>query len=846
MTLSPIPRNPARTDLAKRLASEFSPTIRDRGRSYFFDGRVKLVRGSDTDLETRVRGSQKYLVNLGWQRGELFATCACPYFEGGGACKHLWATILAADAWGYLSTPAVEPDLSLSFAFLGDDTDPDAEDDENLSLPSVPTPATQPARTKGTAEPQRPPWQAQIAGIAQLRTQTYTAPLTWPASRQILYAVNLIRSRQARCLVISPLARDAWADGKLKPPAAIPLKREQIAQVPSADDREILSVLAGILPYYEWGYTGMSDRIPEYLLVPHPLAEKVIALAARTGRFYRQANYRTDPLTPLTWDDGGPWHFAMELRRHPSEGWEAAGFLRRGEGRIELKDADLITPGGLVFTRDSVAPIAADTSFETLLHLRTAAPIHAPAKDLDELLGSLLRLPGLPNLKVPQDIQYADVTLRPRACLRIHAQRDYEAPTQKLLADLSFDYEGRQVGDHDQTRGFYLAEGRRFLRRDVEAELAAKRLLRELGVKRQTSSYWDAEPDWLIAPSKMPRVVRGLVEAGWHIEAEGKVFRRPGAFHIEVSSGVDWFELHGNVEYGETMAQMPELLEALRRGDSMVRLGDGTYGVLPEQWLRRIGLLAGLGTPEAGHIRFRSSQAGLLDALLASQPEACCDATFARVRDELGRFQGIEAAPQPDGFVGHLRDYQREGLGWMQFLRRFSFGGCLADDMGVGKTAQVLAMLETRREQRAAGHPTGPSLIVVPRSLVFNWKQEAARFTPQLRVLDYTGVSRDTSNLADYDVIVTTYGTLRRDVVRLKDVEFDYVVLDEAQAIKNAATEAAKAVRLLRGGQRLALSGTPVENHLGELWSLFEFLNPGMLGRASVLPIDRWSRPQSR
>jgi len=173
----------------------------------------------------------------------------------------------------------------------------------------------------------------------------------------------------------------------------------------------------------------------------------------------------------------------------------------------------------------------------------------------------------------------------------------------------------------------------------------------------------------------------------------------------------------------------------------------------------------------------------------------------------------------------------------MEFLRRFSFGGCLADDMGVGKTAQVLALLETRRELRAAGQQIRPSLVVVPRSLVFNWEEEAARFTPQLRVLDYTGLERNGNNLAAYDVILTTYGTLRRDALRLKDVEFDYVVLDEAQAIKNAGTESAKAVRLLRGEHRLALSGTPVENHLGELWSLFEFLNPGMLGTVSVFKL---------
>ena len=181
-----------------------------------------------------------------------------------------------------------------------------------------------------------------------------------------------------------------------------------------------------------------------------------------------------------------------------------------------------------------------------------------------------------------------------------------------------------------------------------------------------------------------------------------------------------------------------------------------------------------------------------------------------------------------------MRGYQREGLGWLQFLQSFGFGGCLADDMGVGKTAQVLALLETRRALRAQGKLSKPSIAVVPKSLVFNWRQEAERFTPRLRVLDHTGLGRDVSQIADCDLVLTTYGTLRRDIALLQEIPFDYVILDEAQAIKNAQTDAAKAARLLRGDHRLAMSGTPVENHIGELWSLFEFLNPGLLGSASV------------
>src|SRR5690606_17638703 len=145
---------------------------------------------------------------------------------------------------------------------------------------------------------------------------------------------------------------------------------------------------------------------------------------------------------------------------------------------------------------------------------------------------------------------------------------------------------------------------------------------------------------------------------------------------------------------------------------------------------------------------------------------------------------GIRPADPPPGFRGELRPYQREGLGWLNFLREFGFGGCLADDMGLGKTVQVLALLEERRAARERDARIGPSLVVVPKSLVFNWKQEAARFAPQLRVLDHTGNTRrrGSEHFEDYDLLVTTYGTLRNDAVTFKDVRFDYVILDEAQA----------------------------------------------------------------
>ncbi len=219
-------------------------------------------------------------------------------------------------------------------------------------------------------------------------------------------------------------------------------------------------------------------------------------------------------------------------------------------------------------------------------------------------------------------------------------------------------------------------------------------------------------------------------------------------------------------------------------------------GLLPEEWLKQYGLLGALGTEEGDTIQFAKNQVGLLDALLAAQPMIQVDESFAKARQQLLQFEGITASEPPETFTGSLRPYQKDGLGWLNFLRKFGLNGCLADDMGLGKTVQVLALLDDRRRLRQtpgefADKPAGPSLVVVPRSLIYNWVQEATRFAPQLKVLDHAAVDRlkTAEHFGDYDMILTTYGTLRNDAMVLKDVHFDYAILDEAQAIKNGASE---------------------------------------------------------
>ena len=237
--------------------------------------------------------------------------------------------------------------------------------------------------------------------------------------------------------------------------------------------------------------------------------------------------------------------------------------------------------------------------------------------------------------------------------------------------------------------------------------------------------------------------------------------------------------------------------------------------------------------PRLKHGRLRLPRARLAELASASLGwHLGGDEALAELTRRLANFSGIEAQAAPAGFRAELRSYQALGLGWMQFLREYGFGGILADDMGLGKTIQTLAHIAT---EKAAGRLDRPALVIVPTSLLFNWRAEARRFAPELKLLTLHGPERKGQFqwIDESDLVLTTYPLLSRDAGLLARHDFHLLILDEAQSVKNPRTQAAREVRRLRARHRLCLSGTPLENHLGELWALFDFLMPGMLGSQS-------------
>ncbi len=810
--------------LTASLAFDVALSTRSKGLSYFQSGAVVQIDGAEWMAHALVRGSRDYRVRITRDGPGFTATCECPYFlDRLEVCKHVWASLLAAEDRGLLQGDGSR----LCDGWL--------EPGEVYDLPPVaPASLRRPVPRSAPPPPDAPSHWTRLFG--QLQSEHRLRDGVGAGTRfddgEIIYTIDIGESAAGDAVLV-PLLRRRKKSGdwnKGKPIAPLPGEVERLGD---PQDREIFALLKGAVDRqaYAAPYDRGYDR-PSRFSLTGALAQRLIPTIVHTGRAYLSS--ASDGLLALSWDDGPPWRFHLSITPQlTGRAYRIAGsFIREGE-RLPLEAPVLLLNDGFFFTRQSAVRFDAGGGFTWATALRRSGPIDVPRGEQGRLIEALARS-GIRSPSIPEELQYDVMDTAPRPVVHVtrpkHEYRYVARPD--LQARVEFDYDGTLVNPAN-SEAVFNAERSRLIRRDRLAEQTAMARLQQLGF-RKVWDYIGARQGLGIAAEQFPRIIATLVREGWRVEADGHAFRSPQATTMSVTSGIDWFELHGTVDFGDGIyAPVPKLLAALNRGEESIVLDDGTTGLLPEEWLKQYAGIAKFGQSAEGHFRFQMNQTALLDALLADQPTITFDEVFARARLELTTFEGIAPADPPASFQGLLRSYQRDALGWFEYLRRFGFGGCLADDMGLGKTVMVLALLEGRRRDRPKGTPRA-SLVVVPRSLVFNWIDEARRFAPELRVIDYTGPLRNPAAVQQSDLVLTTYGTLRRDAVQLKDVEFDYVILDEAQAIKNATTASAKGARLLRAKHRLALSGTPVENHLGELWSLLEFLNPGLLGSSAA------------
>ncbi len=851
----------------------FSSDVRQRGRECFERGNVELQTPHAGELaRAKVTDTQTCTVVLTDAEDKAAITCTCPHFDEGHYCKHIWGTLLALDRQRMGEGGGNGADLSS----VG---------------PVAPKARKRDAGPQRPIRPAEPEWVSRLALLSPSRAHQ-SSSFTPLDAKQLYYVISTELSQRHGGLVIEVRHRASLRGGlgSLKP---YRISVDMLAEMSDRTDRELCGLLLGStwVDQFEVGDWSLDHRRRSAFRLPVGTWRSMVRRMVEA----RRCVIEHPMVMPrfLEWDDqpDQPWVLWM-VGRHGDEGLGVNVELRRGGERCPINEPQLILGGvdGMVFRSGKASSFDDHDAFrwvnqfrEDETRVRSATSLVIPPRDVARFVERLYLLPDLPEIDLPEDVALLEKQVAARPCIDIISPTGSTGggpASKQLSAKVWFEYGGLQVepgqggrfvaateNGHgittdtlslpdpgqviDEAQAFGSAEDRPrrsgsdavtaaampgLIRRDLRFERIAMESLASLGFR---SNPITAEYNLLLPVRMMPAAVTFLISRGWLVRADRHIIRAAATPRLTIRSGIDWFEVHGGITYqtaqGDQLVSMPDILAAARAGQNMITLSDGTQGMLPEEWLKQHGLLTAIAKTEGDHLVFKNSQAALLDVLLDQQSLADVDARFAEARQRLRGFDRISPSDPPARFKGRLREYQREGLGWLNFLQWFGMGGILADDMGLGKTVQVLAMLQEIAEKQAKNRTSRPSLVVAPRSVVFNWLDEAARFTPDLRVLSYSGVERAAMLAGDNrpQVIVTSYGLLRRDITRLREVEFEYVILDEAQAIKNPNSQVAKASRLLSAQHRLALTGTPVENHLGDLWSIFEYLNPGMLGSAT-------------
>ncbi|MEO8428164.1 MAG: SNF2-related protein [Verrucomicrobiota bacterium] len=568
-------------------------------------------------------------------------------------------------------------------------------------------------------------------------------------------------------------------------------------------------------------------------------AKEFVALLPALAEHPRVTLGKSSPVTITK----TPWPLALTANLKPS-----------GEIELALKDKaalPALIEGEWVFAKQKLQPLGLSKGFAEVLR----GPVQVTRAQIPQFLSQdWPRLHASGNIEA--NFQLTDFTLEPQAPIFL---LELKGGLAQLSALLQCRYGQRimTLGVTARDEDLWLPDPislTRYSTRDFAAERAALARLQRVGFNgpdaKGNLQLHGQDRVLNFFAREFPRL-----QHEWQVTLEERLERSTAQNFERVepqfqitSSGVQWFDLgvSFSTKGGEKFSAA-DIQRLLLSGQSHTRLRNGKFGIIDTgavEELQEVLLDCSPTQHEQGY-RVNNTQAGFLEATLRQHPDWPVQAPTAwraRAKQQSGEAK-LECPPLGD-LANVLRPYQKQGVAWLHFLGVNGFGGILADEMGLGKTLQTLAYLRFIRQTKP---DVAPVLIVCPTSLVFNWASEAKKFTPSLRLLALQGTERHGlfEQIPQSDLVVTSYALIRRDAERYRALEFDTVVLDEAQHIKNRQTQNAQAVKAVRARHRLVLTGTPLENSVLDLWSIFDFLMPGYLGTAQDFR-ERYELPITR
>ncbi len=599
-------------------------------------------------------------------------------------------------------------------------------------------------------------------------------------------------------------------------------------------DREALRMLNALTQYHAETST-IVGKLGAYLI------QQVV----KTGHCY-WLNYKADQ--PFTL---GPTE-TMELRWQPIQ-----------SGNIQLQP---------VFESPSMKLLLTDPVLYIDIKNRLIGSVKDPGFSMAQL-ETILNAPALPetavkqfsrrlaisypqlNIPKPTPVTITNITaegMTPRLTLFQTTVKEYQFHALKL----QFNYADHPVEILPRLALTRLERGLEIfqIQRDLEREDKWILMLKDLGFKLvsdngQPPFFYSAAASPIQSATRWHQFIEHeiprLEKAGWELiydESYALSFEQPDDWYAGLEeTGNDWFELRFDIDInGQKHPMVPLIAEILDNyliddipETLAIPISANDHVLLQKhQIMPVVQTLQELFNYESAGESFRISKydAAQLAELEAQHEQLQIKGAreLLKLGQKLRDFSGIKSVKLPESLGTKLRDYQQTGVEWLQFLREYDLNGILADDMGLGKTVQVLTHLLIEQEQ---GRLAGPCLIIAPTSLMSNWRRETERFTPGLKLLTLQGTGRHErfDSISDFQIVLSTYPLLPRDHERLKAHDWYYVILDEAQMVKNPKARASKIIRQLKARHRLCLTGTPMENHLGELWSLYDFLMPGFL-----------------
>ena len=448
------------------------------------------------------------------------------------------------------------------------------------------------------------------------------------------------------------------------------------------------------------------------------------------------------------------------------------------------------------------------------------------------------------EINISNDLRKESLSVIPKAKIYL------EKAGSTIKINIRFDYSGKEVDYFSKNKEIIVIEKDIIynISRDFEREEEIVEKLNEYSVvthEEKDEFMIDNELVDFISED-IPKITEeGIQILGEENLFHFKVIKSKGKMNIDVKKENDWFDIKGKVRFGTSEIDIKNVLEAIFQNKRFIELSEGKKAIIPKNWITTLKSYSGF-FDISEDLKLSKHHVSILDSLINLSSSANMKEEIKKVIENFKEFEKIIPTELSKNVHANLRPYQKTGHDWLAFLRKYEFNGILADDMGLGKTLQTLSILQKIKDK----NPKNPFLVIVPTSLMFNWKNEIKKFTPNLKVYLHHGQKRKygknfTEAVEKNDLIITTYGVLKNDLQKFSEIKFEYIVLDEAHMIKNPMSITAKSVCTLKGKNKLVISGTPIQNNLTELWSLFNFLNPGYLGGYDyfkenfVLPIEK-------